>query len=237
MEHKHGIPRGVAEEPVVDIPEDIDGHPVHQDSSVAPELPLQPSHLHDDLVVYADHQGWVTGPAGVAFDRHVMSPAPVGELGLRPVRLLPEYVLPLRHQDGAAGGCGGRCVNLLARLLLHVPEKQDQLPLEGDSQIEPFRGLGALPESRVTEIPVYIDSAGARIQDDLCVSVPSSLGEQPRLDVDFTQGLVGRIVDCNTEALTHQASCPSDGDQARLGAQFTLVDAGDEVLGMSRRNR
>lgn len=192
VEHKHSIPRVVTEKPVVDIPEDIHGHPVHQDRAVASELPPQPPHLQHDLAVDADHEGRVAGRAGVTVNRHIMGPAPVAELGSGPVRrLLRENVLPLGDEHSAAGRGGHVRVNLLERLLLHVSEKQDQLPLGGDSQIETSCGLRPLPEFSVAEIPVYVDPAGIRMHENLYVSVPSSPGEQRRLDFHFAEGLVG----------------------------------------------
>lgn len=167
VEHEHCIPGGVAEEPIVDIPEDINRQPIHQDRAIATELPPQPPHGHHNLVVDPDHEARVAHPARVTLDRHVVGPALVPELRPGPVRFLPKYVLPSGNKDSAAG-CGGHvCVDLLARLLLHVSDEEDRLPFQGDGQIEPFCGLGALPVSRVTEIPVYINHGGFRMQENL----------------------------------------------------------------------
>lgn len=218
FEHKNGVPVTVLslKQPIVDVPRDLNGYPVHFYSLIPSKFPLQTLDLKHDLPIHTEAEPGVVPVSAI----YLYVPHFAPEFRSRGVDFVGHHVLPFQNQKLPILGL--ESFSLGVRILVEIADQKNHLLVHNQRDVETGEGLRSGPEFGFGEIPEE-ESIGGKLlgsmpfpeDEGLDVEVKRSGSERSRRE----RGIVRGVMEVKMEGATQNGARPGEGNDAGVGVE------------------
>ncbi|KAF7830335.1 hypothetical protein G2W53_012668 [Senna tora] len=201
--HERAVAVLLIEEPIVHVPRDLNGNPIHFHSLIPSEFPLQSLNLQYPFAIHTETEPRVVPLTATTIDLNLSHST--SEFGSGGVHLVGDDMFPLENEK--LGGVGLPCFGSGVGFLGGIADQEDHLLVEDEGDVEGGEGFRARAEFGLGNVPEDVGVGG-----DLLGAV--LFPEEEGLDVEVERGRGGiGGVEVEMEGATQNGARPCEGNE------------------------